>query len=358
MPIHDDLRLITRQFEAALAHEKEARSVEARVRAVARDQGRQPSTEDIDEAFVFVRDYIERVPQIIQAALDTTEGEGEVQLRALMKVAVAYWVREDDVIPDSAGLLGLLDDAYFTLRLLAELSDRLLTEVGVPLFEEDLAVANDPVRYLFTSEEAETLDDLVAAAISEPSVERLLLELGQAGPEVRTSSVGAGDPRSATRTLELVRENFTRPPSPTAPVPWKAGRVLVALGYLGILAFPLGYWFDAHHFGSDQWFIHAKFHILWKTMLMTLAGATGFWLVVKRWQPSTARTLAAWVPVVVWTTHTVAHVIMALAFEEDAFPHHDVRYFGVSAADVSILVNLLLATIGATLDGRAARRRG
>ena len=131
------------------------------------------------------------------------------------------------------------------------------------------------------------------------------------------------------------------------------GRLLIALAFLGIAIFPLFYWFDQDHFSSADWHIHARFHMLWKTLLMIMGGGLGLWIIAQKWIPSTARSITRWVPVIIWTSHFVCSLIMAILFEENAFPHHDKKVMGLTVADIGIGLVLIIGTLGAILDRRA-----
>ena len=133
---------------------------------------------------------------------------------------------------------------------------------------------------------------------------------------------------------------------------WSLGRIFIAIGYIGLMAFPTFYWFDQDHFNDPDWHIHARFHILWKTVLMTMGGVTGLWLTIRHWSPSIARTIARWVPVVIWTTHFLCHFIMSLITPENAFPHHTDHILGITVADLAIGIVLLLGIAGAIMDRR------
>lgn len=139
------------------------------------------------------------------------------------------------------------------------------------------------------------------------------------------------------------------------------GRVLVGLGLVSLLVVPALVWFDGHHYGAPSWHVHARFHLLWKAMLVTLGCAAGLAVLLWDWRPSLSRTLVAWAPAAVWACHVAAHLIMLWAGSPNPLPHHKALVAGIAGADFGVFGTFMLGVIGALLDGRDARvelRRG
>ena len=97
----------------------------------------------------------------------------------VMASAVAYWDEPDDLVPDQLGVLGLLDDAYFSLRMLQLVSARLREESGQMLVADDLSALDDVVRDMIGAELIEVLDDLVILSLSNAPVDELIATIAE-----------------------------------------------------------------------------------------------------------------------------------------------------------------------------------
>ena len=95
----------------------------------------------------------------------------------LLKIAVQYFFEPDDLIPDSMGLYGLIDDAYLAHRFIIGLSDLVKAEKGFPLLpiseEESIIV----IRSVIGDEIAEKLDHKVDANIRSVTVRNQMARL-------------------------------------------------------------------------------------------------------------------------------------------------------------------------------------
>ena len=97
----------------------------------------------------FVVEYVEHVPAYLRDGLEAARMVGrEEEMATVIREATEYWLAEADIIPDRLGLLGVLDDAYYSLTLMQAVSDRYEEEVGRALFSRNLKAANASMRNL------------------------------------------------------------------------------------------------------------------------------------------------------------------------------------------------------------------
>jgi uncharacterized membrane protein YkvA (DUF1232 family) len=130
------------------------------------------------EAIELFVNYLRSVPELLAAAASAARGTPVDETMArVMDSAVAYWSEPDDLVPDELGVLGLLDDAYFSLRMLQIVSTRLAEETGQVLIADDLSALDDVVRDIIGDDLAEILDDLVSLSLSSAPVDELLAEV-------------------------------------------------------------------------------------------------------------------------------------------------------------------------------------
>ncbi|GEM_PF-935846 len=148
------------------------------------------------KALAIFEGYIRSVPTLLSAASESSVGTPvEATMHVVMRAAVAYWDEPEDLVPDALGVLGLLDDAYFTLRMLQEVSQRLHTESGHSLVAEDLSALDAVVRDILGEDLSEILDDLVALSLSNAPVDELIASVAEhagsfTSPTAQTSFAG------------------------------------------------------------------------------------------------------------------------------------------------------------------------
>ncbi len=153
--------------------------------AVAARNNQTPAENSLSSAAQFVLDYICQVPYIIQVAWTAATQVGlEQPMQVILDAVTSYWQRDDDVIPDSIGVVGLIDDAYCTLGSLQMVSDHYRMLTGKYLFPENLGPANRNIRNLLGQPYAADLDRFVMETLNSAQVMPALQQL--AAPEKRT----------------------------------------------------------------------------------------------------------------------------------------------------------------------------
>ena len=85
----------------------------------------------------------------------------EAEMAQILAAVKTYWEQDDDIIPDSLGMIGLLDDAYCSLCSLQAVSDHFQLQTGKYLFPDDLSAANSLIREIIGEPYASDLDKLV-----------------------------------------------------------------------------------------------------------------------------------------------------------------------------------------------------
>ena len=110
--------------------------------------------------------YVSVVPELL-AELRTVARQADPggQLQAVVEGACAYVVQEDDLIPDTAGVLGLLDDTFFVLACIDLLNRRALRTVGQPLLAFDPTAWANELALLLTPAVIEQLFQLAEQTV-------------------------------------------------------------------------------------------------------------------------------------------------------------------------------------------------
>ncbi len=151
----------------ALADEERTGRLANALRERAAAHGRSPGEDEIRSAVGFVAEYVEHVPAYLRDGLEAARMAGrEEEMAVVLRQATEYWLAEADIIPDRLGLLGILDDAYYSLTLMQAVSDRHEEESGRALFSRNLKAANASVRNLIGEPAASQIDMYVGTRLN------------------------------------------------------------------------------------------------------------------------------------------------------------------------------------------------
>ncbi len=161
-------KIISDQF----ADPQSALDLQKLLNVVAERQKARPTTMDIAHGSSFIYNYLEQVPYLLTVAWTSARNVGlETEVTSILKMVESYWIEDDDVIPDSLGIFGLLDDAYCSLSSMQTLSDMYRMQSGKHLFPDDLTAANKVMRKIIGEPYTTELDELVSKAIADAKVE-------------------------------------------------------------------------------------------------------------------------------------------------------------------------------------------
>lgn len=175
LEVHD---LVTRAIEVEGREGHLARLVADRARV----GGRELAPREQDEVVDFLREYVEHAPALLDQMRLVAVQEGLTdKVEPLVEAAGAYFLAPLDVIPDRLGLLGLLDDAYLTHRLVERCHEAHRAATGRGILPDGLDQANGMVREVIGEPRASLLDSAVDDAMRDPKLRRVLDGLIQAG---------------------------------------------------------------------------------------------------------------------------------------------------------------------------------
>lgn len=152
---------------------------EARTNAVRRLLDGLPITDAAREEIIgFIRAYVSETPELMDAAYVGASKAGiGAAVQPLFDAAFEYWATPLDFIPNHLGLVGITDDAYLTRSLMGHVSNRHAQQTGSPLFDVDLAPANQAMRKVIGEPVASLLDQAVANTVGQPNLQQLLQQL-------------------------------------------------------------------------------------------------------------------------------------------------------------------------------------
>lgn len=136
------------------------------LKMVAEREGASPDDADVARGASFIYGYIEQVPYLLTVAWTAAKMVGlEVEMKSILNMIVSYWIEDDDVIPDSLGIIGVLDDAYCSMLSMQTMSDYYQQQTGKHLFPDDLTPANLIMRKIIGEPYATELEQIVNKAM-------------------------------------------------------------------------------------------------------------------------------------------------------------------------------------------------
>ena len=139
--------------------------------AVAAREGVQPGKLDLAHGSSFIYNYLEQVPYMLTVGWTSARNVGlENEIKSILEMVESYWIEDDDVIPDSLGIFGLLDDAYCSLSSMQTMSDLYRMQTGKHLFPDDLTSANTIMRKIIGEPYITELDTIVTKAVKDAQV--------------------------------------------------------------------------------------------------------------------------------------------------------------------------------------------
>lgn len=150
----------------AVADERQTGRLANALRDRSLAHGHAPAGTELQAAVRFVIEYVEHVPGYLREGEEAARLAGrEGEMAEVIRAATEYWLAETDIIPDRLGLLGILDDAYYSLCLMQAVSDRHEAESGRALFSRNLRAANESIRNLIGEPAASQIDMYVGSRL-------------------------------------------------------------------------------------------------------------------------------------------------------------------------------------------------
>ncbi|SMF13567.1 hypothetical protein SAMN02745866_00852 [Alteromonadaceae bacterium Bs31] len=118
-----------------------------------------PDENALDALLTFVTQYIEHVPDFLEALTQLTKDAGVYQYaEAFLTIAEDYFFKPIELTEGRDGLLALIDEAYLAHRLIEEINDRVMMASGLPLAPMDMTLSNIIVHDLLGDDFANQLD--------------------------------------------------------------------------------------------------------------------------------------------------------------------------------------------------------
>lgn len=206
------LAAVEEMIADALADEERTGRLANALRERAATHGRSPAAEEVRSAVGFVREYVEHVPAYLRDGLEAARMVGrEMEMVEVLREATVYWLTESDIIPDRLGLLGILDDAYYSLTLMQAVSDRYEEDSGRALFPRNLQAANSAIRNLIGEPTASQIDMYIGTRLNADPMTQMVHALTAMSAHRGAFPIPQKDPIWGDRpTEEIVKARLGR----------------------------------------------------------------------------------------------------------------------------------------------------
>lgn len=173
---------IRKMIEEAVTDEVKTGRLAEAIRNMARQNGANPSEQEVQGAVSFVREYVEHVPYYMEQGANAAAQLGlGAEMGQMLGELETYWFEANDVIPDHLGLMGLTDDAYASLFVLQSLSDYCQATLGRPLLQQNFTQANQVIRGLIGEPGASILEQRVGVTVANAMMQRVIGQVVGAG---------------------------------------------------------------------------------------------------------------------------------------------------------------------------------
>jgi hypothetical protein len=137
-------------------------------------------------------------------------------------------------------------------------------------------------------------------------------------------------------------------------------RAIVSIVALSTAISPSVYWFDQFHLGDPDWAPHARAHLIWMWILVTVGASIASFVAIFGWERSAdARRFAAGFPCLVWGACLLEAFVVSPAMGVTVpLTHWRMKVFADTEANLfGIAAPFLLAIVGLLLDRRARLAR-
>ncbi|MSQ59316.1 MAG: hypothetical protein EXR36_06635 [Betaproteobacteria bacterium] len=117
------------------------------------------------------RAQLERLPNLLVDLHQAAKKAGVSQVaNHVIEAAEAYLLKERDLLPDSHGIMGLIDDMYVALSLILNVSEGHRANTGLPLLGVDLRESVEVARGLFQGARLAKLDQHIQTVMDDAGV--------------------------------------------------------------------------------------------------------------------------------------------------------------------------------------------
>lgn len=181
---------IRAQIEEGKRLEQRAGVLRRAIVNLARINGVSTTELEVEKVIGFVTEYIEHAPALMIIIEELAAKHGaQPDVQPILAATEGYFFAADDIIPDHYGLVGLLDDAYLTHRLMEAISDRYKSQTGKSLLPIEAHEINTFIRRLIGEPFVSLLDKHVSTTLDSLSGDQKMNQILVVLAQMNLSSV-------------------------------------------------------------------------------------------------------------------------------------------------------------------------
>jgi uncharacterized membrane protein YkvA (DUF1232 family) len=164
--------LIREYIGQAWRRESDEGQFAALVRKQLLEAGRDPKDAPGEQEILQIwRAQLERLPGLLVDLHQAARKAGVSNVAdPVVEAAEAYLLKERDLLPDSHGIMGLIDDMYVALSLILNVSEGHRANTGLPLLGVDLRESIEAARGLFQGARLAKLDEHIQTVLDDAGV--------------------------------------------------------------------------------------------------------------------------------------------------------------------------------------------
>merc|ERR1712169_77929 len=126
-----------------------------------------PEGEAEEKLLEFVIRYIEDAPKMLNDLEDAAEEAGLADfVEPIVRIAREFFTMPPAELQDASGLTSLMYEAYLAHRMLEEVNETYINQMGQPLTPMDMTLSNVIIHTLIGEPFANDLDDITTATVS------------------------------------------------------------------------------------------------------------------------------------------------------------------------------------------------
>jgi hypothetical protein len=169
---------ISNQINREVANDKKSHKMAALINSTILNSGGKPDKDAVEKAVNFFYTYLLFVPLTTDQTIAAAKKANILHLvQPLLEIIEEYFLNPNDLIPDRLGVIGLMDDAYYSLKMMQTISEEYARQTGVPLISFNLAPFNNEVRGVLGENIAQPIELAIVSAFQTRAVQNPFMQL-------------------------------------------------------------------------------------------------------------------------------------------------------------------------------------
>jgi len=169
---------INNQINREIENDKKSHNLATLISDHIRNSGGRPQKDAVEKAVNFFYGYLMFVPITTDQTIMAAKKANILHLvQPLLEIVEDYFINPNDLIPDRLGVFGLLDDAYYSLKMMQTISEEYANHTGVPLISFNLTPFNNEVRGVLGENIAQMIEMAIISVFQTRAVQNPFMQL-------------------------------------------------------------------------------------------------------------------------------------------------------------------------------------